>query len=278
MPRTAIPNLRTPSPTGRYRCEWCGQRFDWANEGKRNGGKTPRFCSDGCQVMELVECAGCGEVVAKRKSRAGSRRPTCSLMCRYFVQYGRWQSSRLTSRALVPWSPPLIAPPRPKPLPQRRPSRFVSCSCDECGESFIGDRGAMWSRQEATFCSPRCAGRVSRRTRRAREHNAPGEFKWLDVVRLHLANDRRCSYCTRPMTEQPDPDHVIPLSRGGYNDLSNILPSCRQCNTDKRDLTPDEWMVDRERRGLSPITFDATRWRHLVLRPATRVSSERAAA
>jgi 5-methylcytosine-specific restriction endonuclease McrA len=58
-----------------------------------------------------------------------------------------------------------------------------------------------------------------------------------------------CAYCgTKP--DRLDPDHVVPLKRGGHNVLSNLLPACNSCNSDKRDLLLKEWPADRERRGL----------------------------
>jgi 5-methylcytosine-specific restriction endonuclease McrA len=43
--------------------------------------------------------------------------------------------------------------------------------------------------------------------------------------------NHRCAYCgeTKPLTR----DHVIPLSRGGSDDISNIVPACRSCNSRK---------------------------------------------
>jgi 5-methylcytosine-specific restriction endonuclease McrA len=45
----------------------------------------------------------------------------------------------------------------------------------------------------------------------------------------------------------------VPLSRGGSNSITNILPACRRCNGDKRDLSLDEWTADRRRRNLPAV-------------------------
>jgi 5-methylcytosine-specific restriction endonuclease McrA len=47
-----------------------------------------------------------------------------------------------------------------------------------------------------------------------------------------------CAYCGRQgdLTE----DHVVPLSRGGTDDISNIVPACRSCNSRKGARTNHE--------------------------------------
>lgn len=102
------------------------------------------------------------------------------------------------------------------------------------------------------LCSLRCSRRVGRRARHAREKGASGTFTWIEVMRLFLLFDRRCAYCEQPIDGQPDPEHVVPLSKGGSNSITNILPACRSCNGDKRDLPLSEWNADRARRGLPP--------------------------
>ena len=84
--------------------------------------------------------------------------------------------------------------------------------------------------------------------RRSREHGQATAWRWSDFTRIARRFDYRCAYCgTKP--ERLDPEHVVPLSRGGHNGIGNLLPTCMPCNSDKRDLTLDEWAADRERLG-----------------------------
>ncbi len=57
-----------------------------------------------------------------------------------------------------------------------------------------------------------------------------------------------CFYCGRadaPLTE----DHAVPLSRGGSDDIDNILPACKPCNSAKSAKTADEFIACGGRRG-----------------------------
>ena len=38
-------------------------------------------------------------------------------------------------------------------------------------------------------------------------------------------------------------DHVIPRSRGGTDDLENLVTACSACNLAKYDRTPSEWQA-----------------------------------
>ena len=82
--------------------------------------------------------------------------------------------------------------------------------------------------------------------RRAREL-AGGSFtaaEWLELVARY---DRRCAYCGRLRPLQPD--HRIPLKRGGPNVMANILPACGPCNRRKATLTEEEFRKRIEREG-----------------------------
>ena len=45
--------------------------------------------------------------------------------------------------------------------------------------------------------------------------------------KLVLAQSPHCARCGAPATEV---HHVVPLSRGGTNDVTNLVPLCRACH------------------------------------------------
>lgn len=50
-----------------------------------------------------------------------------------------------------------------------------------------------------------------------------------------------CYYCEKKFSrEELTMDHVIPLSRGGRSTKKNIVVSCKQCNSHKKNLTVAE--------------------------------------
>jgi len=43
-----------------------------------------------------------------------------------------------------------------------------------------------------------------------------------------------CHYCGGPANTA---DHIIPVSKGGGHELSNLLPACHDCNSTRQDRT-----------------------------------------
>lgn len=74
---------------------------------------------------------------------------------------------------------------------------------------------------------------------RARRTAAAGSFsgaEWLDLV-ARCGNV--CAYRGEPGPLEPD--HRVPLARGGTNFIDNILPACRKCNAEKHTMTEEEF-------------------------------------
>lgn len=52
----------------------------------------------------------------------------------------------------------------------------------------------------------------------------------------------RCHYCGRAFPPRElTMDHVVPLARGGKSTRGNLVPCCKECNTQKKQLLPIEW-------------------------------------
>ena len=51
-----------------------------------------------------------------------------------------------------------------------------------------------------------------------------------------------CYYCKRRFpAKELTMDHVVPLVRGGKSTKSNLVPCCKECNSQKKYLLPLEW-------------------------------------
>lgn len=69
--------------------------------------------------------------------------------------------------------------------------------------------------------------------RYAREKGAVGSHTLQEWERLKTKYDNKCAICGKytKLTK----DHIIPLSKGGNNYISNIQPLCRNCNSKKNN-------------------------------------------
>ena len=60
--------------------------------------------------------------------------------------------------------------------------------------------------------------------------------------------EKICEYCLSPLDFSPDPfsiEHILPLFKGGTNDLKNLALSCQGCNGFKSVKTEDFDMVSQ---------------------------------
>jgi len=212
-------------------------------------------------------CFVCGATCSRTGGGGRKYGATCSIECRRVLTFG-WSEplpadhmARWVGRTCT-WKPPA--------QPKQPAARFTAGQCSDCGTWYTAEACGS----PVKYCSTACSRRTARRTRRALEHNATGTFRYTDVLQLFIANGRRCAYCDQPVNGLPDPEHVMPLSRGGSNDATNLVASCRRCNTDKGDLTLEEWAASRHQRDLPPVLTPATatdgRFKHLIIATPSR--------
>lgn len=76
---------------------------------------------------------------------------------------------------------------------------------------------------------------------RAKRRGAPGSHTYQEWVEKCELFAFCCAYCgeRKPLER----DHKVPLSRGGSDDISNIVPVCRSCNSRKHTRTTSEFLA-----------------------------------
>lgn len=88
--------------------------------------------------------------------------------------------------------------------------------------------------------------RAAKQRRRASKANARGSFSAHDWKQKLAYYGYKCRFCGIHKNDTPEgwleADHAIPLSRGGTNWISNIVPACKSCNCSKGVKTFKEFM------------------------------------
>lgn len=102
--------------------------------------------------------------------------------------------------------------------------------CKICGREFNGQ-----SRQ--LFCSGGCRLENERQKMKIPEHEKPSSQL---VIRFSVLkrDGFKCIYCGRsPLHDNAvlEIEHVIPRSKGGTNEMNNLVAACRECNIGKGD-------------------------------------------
>lgn len=63
---------------------------------------------------------------------------------------------------------------------------------------------------------------------------------WAKLRALVFERDSMaCVYCGN--CEELECDHLVPISKGGTNEMSNLVTACRACNNAKRDSLLKDW-------------------------------------
>lgn len=64
------------------------------------------------------------------------------------------------------------------------------------------------------------------------------KLEWKEVCEKY---GNKCYYCGS--TGKITLEHLLPVSRGGTNELSNLRPACPSCNYSKHNKTPEEYYL-----------------------------------
>jgi 5-methylcytosine-specific restriction endonuclease McrA len=103
-------------------------------------------------------------------------------------------------------------------------------------------------------------------------HTASSAFRVPSVIRLRvyikpyfavgikysrqnvfLRDDFTCQYCdVRILEKKLTIDHVLPLSKGGKDEWTNVVSACSKCNNTKADRTPEQANMTLKRLPVKP--------------------------
>lgn len=211
-------------------CDHCGTEYiRMASRGRK---PTRNYCSEYCRVrlsnlanQKLRNCGNCDSEFSTSSSKSRYCSGTCALAA-YRRNGGR----------------------------SGIPKRTWTKTCGWCGERFLPNDHA----DRAQFCSRSCAGFAKGASRRVAdppkylteghrkqarmklELAAPGLTQHARQKLLHewQARGVPCTHCGGACETV---DHLVPLNRGGTNYEDNLAPSCRRCNSSRKDKLLTEW-------------------------------------
>lgn len=216
-----------------YTCKECGIEFQSKKACKS---RVPIYCSWSCYMKSVTKYAGmvfickqCGVEFKTDSAYHGHIPKYCSQRCCGDAAKGKpvWNSG-LTMTDI-----------HKKALSDGRKN---SPKCK-------GPKLYNWKGGEATF---RERTRAYQNNRRARFLGG-GKLDPLFLNNLWIAHRGLCFYCEQPLTDYKCLEHLTPLSRGGTNQLFNLVYSCKSCNSKKRQKTLEDfaiatgriWLVDK---------------------------------
>ena len=135
-------------------------------------------------------------------------------------------------------------------------------------------RGKKWAEDNPE--KVRQAKANNRRKRRAARHASTGSFTTEEFRALCERYENRCLACgdTEVALEA---DHVVPLTRGGTDDIGNIQPLCGSCNRKKFVSVIDYrsgWLAE-EANTVGAISYELSAPLFWMIAEATRPWSHR---
>lgn len=108
---------------------------------------------------------------------------------------------------------------------------YVQGACIVCGTEYVSPGS------QSRYCSRTC--------RDKNRSNRSYGLSWLDRMALFARDGWKCQICSEPVDYTADPlsdwypslDHVIPRSRGGSDEVSNLRTAHRWCNSVRGDMS-----------------------------------------
>jgi 5-methylcytosine-specific restriction endonuclease McrA len=108
--------------------------------------------------------------------------------------------------------------------------------CIECERESAAARMRRYNRT----LRGKAANALKHSRRIAKKYGCQDDLTLMDVIFTFCMADGECSYCGK-VTHDYELEHIIPLSAGGLNTLSNVTVACAQCNRSKHAKNLLDW-------------------------------------
>ncbi len=100
---------------------------------------------------------------------------------------------------------------------------------------------AEWRKKNWFHC--KLESKVKQANKKAKYYGVDGIINRDIVYRVLMSEGFCCHYCKQKMLfGNMTIDHDMPMSRGGDNKESNLLPACTHCNSSKKSKTKNEYL------------------------------------
>lgn len=90
--------------------------------------------------------------------------------------------------------------------------------------------------------------KANTQNRRAAKRNNGGSHTAKDILNLFELQGGKCPYCKCKLYKTSDNkyhiDHIVPLSKCGNNDISNLQLLCPKCNISKQNKSAEEFAAN----------------------------------
>jgi 5-methylcytosine-specific restriction endonuclease McrA len=187
------------------------------------------------KIREKTNCRLCKREIirpTKYSAKQWNEVRYCSKSCRSKVTVRRlWEDPVYRQRQVVAHTGYKM----PREQVEKRASANRRPRPEWRGENCSNWKGGIFANTP-----PKEYFRMQCRKRRARKHQAKGTHSAQDWEALKAKYNFTCLCCGK---REPDikltEDHIIPITRGGADDISNIQPLCQPCNSRKLTRTTD---------------------------------------
>ena len=191
-------------------CKSCGVEFETKKACKS---REPKYCSSKCygKTMKLdIKCQLCGNPIENKHSVSIRNRKFCSNKC------------RTDSRKGVP-----LSDEKKKKLSEGRKK----------SEKCKGENLYNWKGGESTRAIRQKSYFYKRKLKLVKE--MPGSF----LAKIFKIQKGQCFFCNSDLSDYKAIEHLTPISRGGDNDIYNLVYSCKHCNSKKGRNTLEEYAL-----------------------------------